>query len=142
MRGLVPAYKPPPWCGNPKIEGTLQWLAKQQEEMQKALQAFQQSNQVERQTLLTWQAGQQKTLQDFIREPANVQQQLLQKMESPLGGDGPRAPGVGLCKMGPDDDPSAFLCMFEWVAMGADGIGKHGPYDWPPLWPVIRTLGR
>ncbi|EMP25651.1 hypothetical protein UY3_17240 [Chelonia mydas] len=48
--------------------------------MQKALQGFQQSHQANRWALLTLQAEQQKHLQDFIREQASMQQQLLQRM--------------------------------------------------------------
>ncbi|KAH1177175.1 hypothetical protein KIL84_010877 [Mauremys mutica] len=59
----------------------MQWLAKQQEKMQKALQAFQQPHQLERQALLAWQAEQQKSLQDFIREQAKIQQQLLHRLK-------------------------------------------------------------
>ncbi|XP_043356884.1 uncharacterized protein LOC122457205 [Dermochelys coriacea] len=45
--------------------------------------------------------------------------QLLQKAGSPPVGDGIQAPGLGLCKMGPADDPDAFLGTFERVALGA-----------------------
>ncbi|XP_043377341.1 uncharacterized protein LOC122461517 isoform X2 [Chelonia mydas] len=67
--------------GDLEMEDTLQWLVKQQEEMQKAMQSLQQSHQVERQVLLTRQAEQQKSLQDFIWEQATIQQKLLQRME-------------------------------------------------------------
>ncbi|XP_039353348.1 uncharacterized protein LOC120379862 [Mauremys reevesii] len=101
------------------MEGRVQWLAKQQEELQKTLQGVQQSHQVERQALLVWQAEQQKTLQDFIREQANIQQQLLHWVVTLPRGDGNHATGLGLYKMGSADDPDAFLCTFEWVAMAA-----------------------
>lgn len=64
----------------------LQWLVRQQEDTQKAMQSLQQSSQVKRQGLLTWQAKLQKSLQ----EQASVQQ-LLQRMASPMVGDGIRA---------------------------------------------------
>lgn len=115
------------------MESTLQWLAEQQTEMQKTLQSFQESHQVERQALLVWQTEQQKALQDFIKEQSTVQQQLLQRLVSPAVGDGTWTPGLSLCKMAPADDPDAFLGTFEQVALGAgwDRITwalRLGPY--------------
>lgn len=78
--------------------------------------SFQQSHCMERQAWLACQMEQQKSLQDFIKEQANMQQQLLQGVVSPMVGDSNRAEGLGLCKMG----PVAFLGTFEWVAMGTD----------------------
>lgn len=97
---------------NLEMEESLQWLVKQQEEMQKTLQSFQQSPHMERQTLRIWQAEQQKSLWDFIREQANIQQQLLQKVVGPVVGDGNRTEGLALCKMGPADDAGAFWGIF------------------------------
>ncbi|CAM5149682.1 unnamed protein product [Natator depressus] len=101
------------------MEEILQWLVKQQEEVQKGMQSFQQSHQLERQALLNWQAERQKRLQDFIQEQASIQQQLLQKLASPMVGDGMRVLGLGLCNMGLADDPDAFLGTLEWADVGA-----------------------
>ncbi|XP_075770468.1 uncharacterized protein LOC142823381 [Pelodiscus sinensis] len=101
------------------MEKTLEWLVTQQEQMQEALQSVQESHQTERQALLTWQAEQQESLRDFIREQSSMQQQLLRRVASTARGDGAQMPGLGLCKMGPADDPEAFLGIFERVAMGA-----------------------
>ncbi|EMP38780.1 hypothetical protein UY3_04099 [Chelonia mydas] len=95
--------------GSPEMDGTLQWLIKHQEQMQKVLQDFQQSHQAKRRALLTSQAGQQRSLQDFIRDQASVQQQLLQQMVSPVVANGTWLPGLGLYKVVFADDPDAFL---------------------------------
>lgn len=70
------------------MEETLQWVVMQQEAMGTALQSLQELHQVERQTLLTCQADQQKALQDFIKEQAGLQQKLLQRLVSPVVVDG------------------------------------------------------
>lgn len=62
---------------------------------------------------------QQKSLQKFIREQAQVQQQLLQKLVSPNTGNINQTQGVGYCKMGPADDSDPFLVIFERVVIGA-----------------------
>ncbi|EMP37844.1 hypothetical protein UY3_04909 [Chelonia mydas] len=82
----------------------MQWLTKQQEELQKTLQAFQQSNQAERQALLAWQAEQQKTLQEFIQEQASVEQQLLHRLE---------VTGIGLVYTGVGDRPKIHNFNYE-----------------------------
>lgn len=89
------------------MEETLKWLVTMVQEMQ-------QSQLTERQALMIWQAGQQQILQEFIREQSETQQ-ILQKMVNLALGDA----GVGLCKMGPTDDPDASLGTFEWVTMVA-----------------------
>ncbi|XP_039369198.1 IgGFc-binding protein-like [Mauremys reevesii] len=58
--------------GGLAMKETLKWLVEQQKQTQQALQTFQQAHQAERQAALVWQAKQQKSLQDFIREQSNV----------------------------------------------------------------------
>ncbi|KAM7152499.1 zona pellucida sperm-binding protein 3-like [Macrochelys suwanniensis] len=58
------------------MEETLKWLVSTVQEMQQARQA-------DRQALMTWQADQQRTLQEFIREQSVAQQQILQRVPYP-----------------------------------------------------------
>nr|XP_032638229.1 serine/threonine-protein phosphatase 1 regulatory subunit 10-like [Chelonoidis abingdonii] len=91
---------------------TLKWLVRTVREIQQAQEA-------DRQALMTWQADKQRALQEFIREHSAARQQMLQRVVSPAPGDGSGLPGWGLCKMGPMDDPDAFLGTFELVATAA-----------------------
>ncbi|CAM4542701.1 unnamed protein product [Lepidochelys kempii] len=87
------------------MEKTLKW-------MMNTVQEMQQSQQMERQALMTWQADQQRAVQEFIREQSMAQQQILQRILCPPVGDGTTMPGCA-------DDPDAFLGTFEQVAMAA-----------------------
>lgn len=64
-----------------------------------------------------------------------VQQQLTEKLVSPLAWKFPQAMGMVLRKMGPTDDTDTFLLIFQRKASGAGWEKKVWPSNQlPPSW--------